>query len=174
MRSPTRCRAGKAASRSAWLAIAASLAAGCDNGQGIGLGITIQGLNPSQIGAVQISVLKDGSTYTCSMLTATCLDTMVAKSAMVPVVLSDGSQHTPAVFTADGNQLTSSGGQPFTFSLPVGQDYLLVAEVLPPSEDQLLASGCTYISTVTQTGNAPETVVAQALSPVPSCNPLYP
>ncbi len=154
-------------------ALAAILAAcACGGEPDVGVGVTIQGLNPSQIGAVQISVLKNGSSFDCTALSQSCLDTEVSTTSLVKLTLSDNKQHLAALLPADGAQVAGSG-QPFTLQIPVGSNYLVVAEVLSTSQTQLLASGCDLRSEVVAGTNPPESITARALATVPSCDPRW-
>jgi hypothetical protein len=145
---------------------------GCGGAPEMGIGVTIEDLNASQIGAVQITVLNNGTMRNCGELSMTCLSSEVTASDIVMVTLSDGQQHLTDLIPACGNQVADAG-QAFTLQIPVGQNYLIVAEVLSTSETQLLASGCDLRTQITTGINPAEAITAHAIVPIPACNPLF-
>lgn len=156
------------------LATAGALLGACGADPGAaraGVGVTIQGLSAAEVGAVQIALLKNGLQYDCVAVAQKCLASQVSGAEYVPLTLSDNRTHFAALFPADGAQVTGAG-QTFTLpGIPVGKNYLVVAEVLSPDRAQLRASGCDLREELTKGTNRPLAVTAREISPVPTCDP---
>jgi hypothetical protein len=163
-----RCRA---------LAVLCTLAISCGPdgpADGVSVSVDIHGLAPADVGAVQITVLKNATAYICSDLVRSCLKQRIdipsdrVSDKVVPVE-NDGAKKNALRIAADGAALLG-GGQQITLKVASGTNYMVVVEVLSPSA-ALLASGCEVLPVAQEGNNPPLVLRAQAFSTPPACDP---
>jgi hypothetical protein len=135
-------------------------------------GIEIQGVTAEQVGAVQITVLKNATNFICGDIVRTCLNQKIKVGTdTVPVTGSDGKERSAFRETGFTASQLLSDGVTFDISIPAGTNYMVVAEILS-ADAKLLASGCEVRQEVVEgDGNAPLVIRAQPLDPVPTCDP---
>jgi hypothetical protein len=141
------------------------------------MGVDIQGLTAADVGAIQFTVLTNGSSYLCGDLTASCLRSKVVKpdgsfiSDVVKLKDDSGQEHNALRFkVADGTQLLTPSGQTFELHMPEGTNLMVVVEVLSP-DAKLMANGCGIVAQVSKGDNTPLVVVTNALPAPPDCDP---
>jgi hypothetical protein len=164
-----------------WPVLACACAC-CGGSAGTGLGIEIQGLSASDIGAIQITVLSHGNLYGCDKLTSTCLSAQVADAegnvTNTDVVVQKDSSgkdtHSLRVPLTDASALTGSG-LTVDLTLGSGTNFLVIAEVLAKDDGvngqlPVLASGCVPVSELDDGDNKPLNVTAVAKATPPPCD----
>lgn len=154
------------------------LLAGCaPAGDGLPLGVSLQGLSAADVDQLQITVLRQGTAYVCATMTATCLRSRIFRpdgstsADLVKVSLEGGTEGRAARVKLDPARVTGAEGQTLELRLASGTDYLVVAEVLSAA-GRVVASGCNVVGAVSSGDNAPITITATAKDPVPDCDPL--
>jgi len=141
------------------LILAGALAAvlGCggsasDAGEGaLGFDLYVSRAVLDELGAFQISVVKNGSGYDCLELTRTCLN---AQPASADVLELAGGKRALLFSAALSDGDTTRTQDVELQGIPVGRDYLLVIEALsrrqPPT---LLGTSCTRLEEIRQGNN---------------------
>ena len=146
------------------------LGAGCGDVESYGrapIGVDIRGLAPSDLGFVQIVVIR-AQNHVCNTVRANCLET-VPESDFVPIRVGEGEQRSLRV--AISAEATGSAGQTVEVNVPEGTNYVFVAQALSTDGKKLLAAGCELMTTVVEGDNPALLVQARVLDPVPSCDP---
>jgi len=160
------------------LVVLLGLLAGCgdtDLGDGARLpaGIEIRGLEAKDVGAIQLTVLNNATSYMCS---PTCLVSRIKKpdgtfSDIVRIKGDDGKEKNALRMKLDGTKLLSADGQTLTLDMPTGTNRMIVAEILSADETKLLATGCAVLAQVNKGTNPAVTVRATVIDPAPTCDP---
>ena len=156
--------------RAALLGALLALSCGGERQVDVGAAIEIRGVNPGEIGAVQLAVIGNAQKYQCRDLLKSCLSTNTAALAdLVPIRGDDGVDH--RVLRVKAGDVVLAGGTTIKLNLPAGSNYMVVAEVLSLDESHLLASGCDLRQDVPKGDNPGLTLVARPQDPAPTCDP---
>lgn len=136
----------------------------------VGLEVTLSRAVASQVGAYQVSVLKDGTKRNCAELQRTCLSTQVEPDALLELRDGNGKSGRTLRFPS------AAGGAAMGLAVdvPVGRDYALVIEALTAdTPTRFLGSSCNYLRVVNVGQNA--TLVAAPIELNPQdCDPVFP
>jgi hypothetical protein len=134
------------------------------------ISLELSGIAPSEVGAVQVTVLGNAQRYVCREIISTCLAGQKATADIVPIRGPDGVDRRSLRVKLTSSRVLGEG-EPVTLDLPAGSHYMVVAEVLSTDETKLLASGCDVRSEVPGGDNPPLAIRAAALEPIPACDP---
>lgn len=136
-----------------------------------GLDVTMSRAVASEVHALQVSVLKDGSRRSCTELQRTCLNTQVKREDLVVLEDVRGNEGRALRFTVDLTAMQNGAGQALEVDVPVGRDYALVIEAIAVgSPSRFLGSSCNYLKVVNSGDNVP-VVAAPLVLTEQSCDP---
>ncbi|MFY2557259.1 hypothetical protein ACN469_06500 [Corallococcus terminator] len=136
-----------------------------------GLDVTMSRAVATEVHALQVSVLKDGSRRSCTELQRTCLNSQVKRDDLVVLEDVRGNEGRALRFTVDLTAMQNGGSQALEVDVPVGRDYALVIEAIAVgSPSRFLGSSCNYLKVVNSGDNVP-VVAAPLVLTEQSCDP---